>query len=75
MNAQGGVVRSKLHGLEKKWTYDSLDICNFEQTIDWPYAILNARKSGPMQFWTHDSLDISIFERTIVWTYVTLNAQ
>ena len=32
MNAQGGVVRSKLHGLEKN-----------ERTIVWTYAILNAR--------------------------------
>ena len=43
MNAQGGVVRSKLHRLEKKWTHDSLDLCNFERTIVWTYAILNAR--------------------------------
>ena len=33
MNAPGGFVRSKLHGLEKNerkivWTYASLDICN-----------------------------------------------
>ena len=35
MNAQGGVVRSKLHGLEKKWTHDR----HFPSGTVWTYRL------------------------------------